>query len=102
MYLKECNKTNWLYLDAPKFKSVKSAVKEIEKYYKSVDKKMDTDAIWENASKRFEKRWGNLFKMMQAAGNYDKQIKGMCAMEYLAITSFRIPGQKKKGRKKDF
>jgi len=99
--LKGCHQLSTLYIDAPKFKTVKSAIREIETYYKSVDKKMDTDAIWENANKKFEKV-RRYFQIMQAVGNYDKKINGMCRLQYMSITSFRIPGQKNKGRKKDF
>jgi hypothetical protein len=63
---------------------------------------MDTDAIWENASNNFEKKFGVSFKNMKAMGNYNDQWKAWCVQAYLSITSFRIPGQKKKGRKKDF
>jgi hypothetical protein len=99
--LRECHKTNTLYIDAPKFKTVKSAIREIETYYKSVDKKMDTDAIWENVSEKFEKVSRNI-QIMHAAVDYHKNINGMCGLQYMSITSFRIPGQKMKGRKKDF
>ncbi len=102
MMVKECHKTNVMYIGYSQMKSAKSSIKKIEKYYKSKDKKINANAVWQIASKEFDKSMGGSFALMKMAGTYNQEINGLCRLTHMGLTSFRVPGAKKTIRKKDF
>ena len=100
--IKECHKLSGIYISSRKMKTAKSKIRGIQDYLKAKNKKMDTDAIWESASKKWDKEMGESFKIFSMLGQYSKDVNGICKLQFMGLSSVNIPGAKKKIRKKDF
>ena len=100
--IKECNKISSRYINSGQMKTAKSKIKSIQDHLKNKNKKMDTDAVWESASKKWDKEMGGSFKLFAMIGQYSKDLNGICRLQLMGLSSVRIPGAKKKARKKDF
>ena len=101
MYVKECNKINSAYISRNDLKTAKRAIKTIEKMFKKDNKNLNTDAIWNSASKTFDKDMGGAFALMKLGGGYQPQMKATCRMPLMVLSS--VPSEKGNNtRKKDF
>ena len=53
--IKECHRISSWYINTGEMKTAKSKIRSIQDYLKRKNKKMDTDAIWESASEKWDK-----------------------------------------------
>ena len=102
MTIKECHKQSSMYINSRQMKTAKSKIRSIQDYLKRKNKKMDTDAIWESASEKWDKEMAGSFKMLSMTGQYSKDVNGICKVQLMDLSSANIPGAKKKAKKKDF
>ncbi|MBT4701145.1 MAG: sel1 repeat family protein, partial [Rhodospirillaceae bacterium] len=90
------------YLDGEELAEAKTSMTKIENYYKSLETKMNTDAIWDKAGQLFDKKEAPHFKRFKMQDDYNDKLKNICRKMLFSVTSFRVPGEKKKKRKKRF
>ena len=102
MTIKECHRISSWYINTREMKTAKSKIRSIQDYLKGKNKTMDTDAIWESASKNWDKEMASSFKILSVIGQYSKDVEGICKLQFMGLSSVRIPGAKMKTRKKDF
>jgi len=100
--VRECRKLGFWYISSKQFDAAKSSIRSISDYFKSTYRNMDTDAIWESANGEWDKKLGGLFTLSKAVGGYNEDLNGICKLSSMSLSFVKIPGAKKKKRKKDF
>ena len=102
IFIKECNLISTRYIRRNELKTAKSKIASIQKYYKKKNKRMNTDTVWESASNNWEKDYRASFRMFKSSGRWNKDLNGLCRIQFMGLSSVEIPGAKKKKRKRDF
>ena len=97
---KECHEENVLYISNRELETARSKVKQYERTVRGKDKSINTDSIWDSASKDFDDKFGKMFKIASLTGQYNHQLAQRCRIGFIALNS-AIPGAEKK-RTKDF
>jgi hypothetical protein len=102
MMVRECHKTNVMYIGYSQMESAKFTIKRVEEYYKSKGKNINTNDVWKISAKEFDENMGVTFSILQMVGDYDPKISVVCRLNLMGLTSFQVPGAEKEIRKKDF
>jgi len=100
--IKECHDTSNQYISHTQMSAAKSLMKGIENYLMNKNKSMDTVLVWQSASREWETDMRGGFKVFQMLGTYSDDLNGICKIQFMDLSSVKIPGASNELRKKDF